>query len=763
MSNAPERILTPLDHARDLMARGLAPIPVPHGEKGPKIPGWPALRLVSDDLPRYFEGGPANVGTLLGESAGWIVDVDLDHPRAVELADRFLPPTSMVWGRGGKPRSHRLYRLTRPADTKKWPSKAAGMIVELRSSGCQTIAPGSVHPSGEAVRWDSDGEPATIDPDHLIAALAALANAVRAELGEGPDTPGAPADRPASPMPRGTSRYGREALRREAATVAEAPEGARNDTLNRAAFSVGTLIGGGEVHRTDAEAELLAAARSCGLPEAEARRTIASGMESGLAHPRQRPAQAVHTSHERRADAAVPVTSTPEPVPAFAPIAASDLIRDYPDLRPVVIADLLREGEVMNVVAAPKVGKSWLVHSLAVAVVSGRDWLEKATTRGRALLIDGELHLETLAKRLRSTQATVGDSDMAALEVWSVRGQRLTIDAIAVALHDVPTRKYRLIVVDALYRFLPMDGEENANETMTRVYNTLDGIAKRSGASVVVVHHATKGNQSDKAVTDVGAGAGSQSRAADTHLILRPHEEDDAVVVDAAVRSFPPMDSFVIRSMKPGWALAPDLDPTLLRKPLRRGKPVTETKPLKAPPMAPWSPERFAAEIVGHSRFIRDEVVARAKERGLGKGQAESLLRRAEQSHLVYRHHDGPSAPHQFSVEPPARFADTREGGRVGASPAPGADAPGGVGGKRATPLPPPDPLCSPDGSPIRTPEAEHIMAERLGIADELELPAHPGSAAWIVAAEESRRDGDDGDEAPAGAWLDDAQRGGEE
>ena len=70
--------------------------------------------------------------------------------------------------------------------------------------------------------------------------------------------------------------------------------------------------------------------------------------------------------------------------------------------------------------------------------------------------------------------------------------QRLTIEAIATALEAQPHDKYCLIVLDALYRFLPLDGEENANETMTRVYNMLDGIAKRYGASIVVVRHATK-------------------------------------------------------------------------------------------------------------------------------------------------------------------------------------------------------------------------------------------------------------------------------
>ena len=698
-----------LEHARLLIARGLLPIPIPHKSKRPRIDGWQDLRLTSDDLYCYFNGRPANIGTLLGEPAGWIVDVDLDHARAVELADTFLPATGMTWGRASKPRSHRLYRLTRPTNTRKWKSRAGEMIVELRSTGCQTIAPGSTHPSGEPVRWDEDGDPTLIDPADLMAALESLAGAVRAELAESAGAADAPVPRPAVSPPGGTSNYGREALRREAATVAGTSEGSRNDTLNRAAFNIGTLISGGEVTQADAEAQLLAAAQQCGLPEIEARRTIASGIASGVKYPRKRQARSEVTG---RAETVMETTALSLP---FAPIPASDLIRDYPELRPVVIADLLREGETMNVVAAPKVGKSWLVHGLAVAVASGGNWLGKQTTQGRVLLIDGELHRETLAERLLKTQLAMGSSisDMALLDVWAVRGQRLTIEAIATALEDLPEGQYRLIVVDALYRFLPLDGEENANETMTRVYNALDRIAKRSGASVVVVHHATKGSQSEKAVTDVGAGAGSQSRAADCHLVLRAHEEDDAVVVDAVVRSFPPMEPFVIRSTMPGWALAPDLDPKQLRKPTRRGNPAKAGTPAPQPVRC-WTPEDFAREIVGHERSIRDDVIARGVARGLSKGQSESLLKRAMEAGKVLRHQDGPSAPHRFSIDHLGKAA-AGEGGMVGTNPAPGAAAPGGMGGTRAPPPPPPPP---PPPSPLNLASAGQQRLVNLAIDD---------------------------------------------
>ena len=42
---------------------------------------------------------------------------------------------------------------------------------------------------------------------------------------------------------------------------------------------------------------------------------------------------------------------------------------------------------------------------------------------------------------------------------------------------------------------------------------------------------ASKGDQSGKSTTDVGSGAGSQSRAADTHLIIRQHEQEDVAVM----------------------------------------------------------------------------------------------------------------------------------------------------------------------------------------------------------------------------------------
>lgn len=168
-----------LASARDYRARGWRPIPVPFRQKGPIIKRWQHLRIESDDLPQYFKGR-CNVGVLTGEPSRWLIDIDLDHPLAVELAPKFLPPTNAVFGRCSKPRSHFLYYSV-GAETHKR-STDDEMIVELRSTGLQTVFPGSVHESGEVVEWAESGEPAVVDPQELLAAVNALANEVERQL-----------------------------------------------------------------------------------------------------------------------------------------------------------------------------------------------------------------------------------------------------------------------------------------------------------------------------------------------------------------------------------------------------------------------------------------------------------------------------------------------------------------------------------------------------------------------------------------------------
>jgi Primase C terminal 2 (PriCT-2)/Bifunctional DNA primase/polymerase, N-terminal len=152
--------MTPLDWARAYVQRGWQPVPIPSGEKGPKLPGWGKLRLGIDDLPRHF-GNNCNVGIILGPPSGELVDIDLDCSEAIDLADLYLPPTGAEFGRKSKPRSHRLYVAPGAVHEAFADPLDGTTLLELRAAGrdggChQTVFPPSVHPSGEAIGWSSD-------------------------------------------------------------------------------------------------------------------------------------------------------------------------------------------------------------------------------------------------------------------------------------------------------------------------------------------------------------------------------------------------------------------------------------------------------------------------------------------------------------------------------------------------------------------------------------------------------------------------------
>ncbi|MFV0441969.1 MAG: bifunctional DNA primase/polymerase, partial [Planctomycetaceae bacterium] len=108
MGQAGHDAVTPLDAACEYVRRGWCVLPIPFKKKKTLQTGWRKLRLTEEELPQYFDQ-PANVGIALGEPSNWLVDVDLDCPEAIELADQFLPPTSAMTGRAGKPCSHRWY------------------------------------------------------------------------------------------------------------------------------------------------------------------------------------------------------------------------------------------------------------------------------------------------------------------------------------------------------------------------------------------------------------------------------------------------------------------------------------------------------------------------------------------------------------------------------------------------------------------------------------------------------------------------------
>lgn len=220
----------------------------------------------------------ANVGLATGRLV--VLDVDGEEGRASLAAleaDRGpLPPTL----RASTARGAHLYFLAPPGPAIPNSAGRLGRGLDVRGEGGYVVAPPSVHPDGPTYRWASRGTPAVL-PEHLAASLRHAPAPARSRV----------------PLPAAlragdrAERYLLAALEGECEAVAEAIEGTRNDTLNRAAFRLGQLSAAVPGFADDAilTAALLDAADAAGLPEAESLATIASGLRAGHENPRRLP------------------------------------------------------------------------------------------------------------------------------------------------------------------------------------------------------------------------------------------------------------------------------------------------------------------------------------------------------------------------------------------------------------------------------------------------------------------------------------------
>ncbi len=168
------------DAARWYIEQGFTVVPVPYMEKNPTRKRWQELRLTVDDIAQYFNGRPQNIGANWGNPNGF-VDVDLDCPEAIAIAQSLLPPTTMVFGRGSKPRSHYIYRMN-PVPRRlefRDPLNKQSMLLELRgltkkgTMGFHSVLPGSTHTSGEPITFEPghDSPPTETTSNDLIRKL----------------------------------------------------------------------------------------------------------------------------------------------------------------------------------------------------------------------------------------------------------------------------------------------------------------------------------------------------------------------------------------------------------------------------------------------------------------------------------------------------------------------------------------------------------------------------------------------------------------
>ena len=257
----------------------------PLNGKKPVLPGW--QERPRETLEEALEwAAKGNVGLRTGRASGGIYVIDKDP--GGDVSGLNLPNT--VTGKTGRPEAFHFF--FHHDGTLGNSNGKLGSHIDVRGDGGQVVFPGSVHPeTGVRYEWVEGHEPWNIEVAELPAHVVELLLAPDKAKGSGGREAGPPplpkAQPPKEPPADALKRYAARAMKFELAAVCSARDGTRNDTLNKAAFSLGTLVGGGYLDRGEVEAALRGAAESAGLGVQEASATIRSGIEAGVKQPRR--------------------------------------------------------------------------------------------------------------------------------------------------------------------------------------------------------------------------------------------------------------------------------------------------------------------------------------------------------------------------------------------------------------------------------------------------------------------------------------------
>ncbi len=224
-------------------------------------------------------GALQNVGIIGGAVSGNLVLIDLDGDEAIARFSEAFPSLMDTYTvQSGSGHGAHLYLRASILPKSKRTTGLEWGNVEMRADGSYVVAPPSIHP-------DSGRPYAVLNriPIKRVTSLLQLAlwidsqNATKRTVTEHTERPAID-----------SSRWALAALDAESAAVRTAPAGARNHTLNRAAYKLGQLVGAGKLQRCEVEAALLAAADALARDDGErsVEKTIKSGLNAGIAQPR---------------------------------------------------------------------------------------------------------------------------------------------------------------------------------------------------------------------------------------------------------------------------------------------------------------------------------------------------------------------------------------------------------------------------------------------------------------------------------------------
>ena len=231
----------------------------------------------------------ANIAVATGSKSGIVaIDIDIDKGSGDTIGENTLFNLEAAHGRfptsieAETPSGGRHYLFRHPGGTFPNTVQKLGPGIDTRGDGGYVLVEPSKNRNG-AYSWEQGRGPGEIEPAPLPDWLADML---------APEDVAGPMPVLSLPPEENTVRsaYAQKAFNDELVQLQKAAPGSRNDSLNRAAFSLGQLVGGGHLDRHDVTGQLFAiAVNLLGLPDKEAGRTIKSGLESGLKKPRVLP------------------------------------------------------------------------------------------------------------------------------------------------------------------------------------------------------------------------------------------------------------------------------------------------------------------------------------------------------------------------------------------------------------------------------------------------------------------------------------------
>lgn len=328
--------------------------------------------------------------------------------------------------------------------------------------------------------------------------------------------------------------YGQKALREEAGRVLLAipgPREGRNNALNRAAFSLGQLVGGGILSQADVETTLRSAASAAGLEEREIEGTLRSGIEAGKGEPRGVPDDGGAEGH------AETPTADGDDVGEEAEAAESPVAYRASTVTPRKVEWLwpyrIPLGKLTTFAGLMGLGKTFLLCDLAARLSSGAEWPDLPGQKiepADVLFISGEDDPEdTLVPRLIECGA---DLD----RVWFLSLDELmkftlaslkTLDKAA-----SQAKRLKLVIVDPPTSYLG-DVDDHKNAELRRLLTPLKHwTAERRCSSIFNTHLNKGGGQKVEAIFRVIGSVAWMAAVRAGHLIaLDPDDPEKRLFV----------------------------------------------------------------------------------------------------------------------------------------------------------------------------------------------------------------------------------------